>query len=324
MHRFVRWLGVAALASCSAAFAAGDALVLAPHVTWLPGEFVPGRQPDSNSVLFEAPEGTLVFDTGRSPRHAEQLLDALKASDRPLAFIVNSHWHLDHIGGNAPLKKAYPQAKVMASSAIVQAREGFLANYKRQIEERLSTLPADAAERVGLEHEIEIIEAREASSPDITVTGTQRRRLAGHEFIVGLAPQAATAGDVWLFDPASKVLASGDLVTLPAPLFDTACPASWQKALDRLHEVGFGTLVPGHGAPMKREGFETYREAYGTLLQCAASNRSKAACIDGWLHDAASLIPAQDEKLARGLLDYYLDQVLRKPEAQQRLGCPPA
>lgn len=295
---------------------------LAPGVAWLPGEFVPGRQPDGNSLLIEAPQGLLVFDTGRSERHAQRLLSALGAHERPLLFIVNSHWHLDHIGGNAALKKAFPGAKVVASAAIGAARKGFLARYRQQIEQRLPTLPADAAERASLDHELEIIDAHEASTPDITIDHAGPQRMAGRELIVGLAPHAATAGDVWLYDPAAKVLAAGDLVTLPAPLFDTACPASWTQALEQLATIDFEWLVPGHGAPMRRSGFEIYRKAYGRLLRCAASDADKPQCIDGWLHDAGSLFPPEDHRLARGLLDYYLDQHLRKPEAQQRLGCP--
>lgn len=319
MQRLLRVFASAALLPLACA-AAPSPQPLAPGVSWLAGEFVPGRQPDGNSVLLETPEGMVVFDTGRSPAHAQRLLQALKT--RPLAFIVNSHWHLDHIGGNAALKQAHPGARVMASNAITEARQGFLARYHRQIDERLATLPADAAERTGLQHELEIIDNPAASSPDVMVTETGPRRLGGREFLVGLAPHAATAGDVWLYDPKARVLASGDLVTLPAPLLDTACPAQWQAALDRLAEVDFEWLVPGHGAPMRREGFEAYRGAYRSLLRCAASDAKASRCIDGWMSDASTLVPAHDEKLARSLLGYYLDNVLRDPQALQRAGCP--
>jgi glyoxylase-like metal-dependent hydrolase (beta-lactamase superfamily II) len=322
MRRLLRFAAcIAAVSSGLAHAAAAEARALAPDVAWLPGEFVPGRQPDGNSLLFEAPGGTIVFDTGRSPAHAQRLLQALRAGPRPLVVIVNSHWHLDHIGGNAALKKGYPAAQVMASGAIAEARNGFLARYRRQIEERLAALPADAAERQGLEHELEIIDDRNAGTPDLTVTRTATRHLCGREFLVGLAPHAATAGDVWLYDPHARVLASGDLVTLPAPLFDTACPAQWQAALDRLAEIDFEWLVPGHGAPMKRAGFDSYRSAYRELLRCAASDAGPKQCIDGWLHGVQALLPMQDEKLARGLLGYYIDNVLRDPQAPQRAGC---
>lgn len=57
--------------------------------------------------------------------------------------------------------------------------------------------------------------------------------------------------------------------------------------------------------------FEAYRTAYGNLLDCAASTRSKTQCADGWLHDAGPLVPPSQQKLARSLIDYYMDKSLR-------------
>ena len=97
------------------------------------------------------------------------------------------------------------------------------------------------------------------SIPIERIAETSTRTIAGRKFTVGFESHAVTAGDVWLFDPATHVLASGDLVTLPAPLFDTACAEHWRGALDRLAAVDFKILVPGHGAPMHRADFATYR-----------------------------------------------------------------
>ena len=85
--------------------------------------------------------------------------------------------------------------------------------------------------------------------------------------------------DVWLFDPETRILVAGDLVTLPAPLFDTACPARWQASLDHLAQTDFALLVPGHGPAMSRADFDAYRLAFAGLLACAASDQAKQACI---------------------------------------------
>jgi len=108
---------------------------------------------------------------------------------------------------------------------------------------------------------------------------------------------------------------------LPAPLFDTACPVRWQAALGRLAKVDFERLVPGHGAPLTRARFATWRTAFDHLLACGASKAAKDACIDGWMRDAQSLVPASDEKLARGLLDYYVDNSLRGDAKKTRDLC---
>ncbi|MEO7325635.1 MAG: MBL fold metallo-hydrolase [Dokdonella sp.] len=284
---------------------------LAPGVHWLPGKVVAGAQPDGNTVLFDGSAGLLVFDSGRHARHTQQIIEYAKARALPIAAIVNSHWHLDHVGGNAMLRKAFPKAQVYASVAIEDAMHGFLAKYRAQLEDAIAQGSDDAAKQASFRDEIALIDAGPALYPDQPVRAAFTRELAGRKVHVGFERDAVTAGDVWLFDPATRVLAAGDLVTLPAPLFDTACPARWQAALARLAKNDFSQLVPGHGAPMRRAQLMTYRHAFDNLLACAASPQPKATCTEGWMRDADALIPSTDRELARSLIDYYVDNSLR-------------
>ena len=63
--------------------------------------------PDGNTIVLDAPKGLIVVDTGRSPMHAQKILDYAKARGRPIAAILNTHWHLDHTTGNADLRAAW-------------------------------------------------------------------------------------------------------------------------------------------------------------------------------------------------------------------------
>ena len=306
------------LASAGLARGAGE---LAPGVELISGKFIAGTQPDGNTVVFTAPDGLVVFDTGRHSEHTQQIIDFASAAKKPVAAIVNSHWHLDHVGGNVLLREKYPGVRVYASGAIEDAMHGFLANYHAQLEDLVSKARDDTAKQAPLRAELGLIDSGAKLYPDERIGDTATHTIAGHVFRVGFESHAVTAGDVWLFDPTTRVLASGDLVTLPAPLFDTACAAHWKSALGRLAEIDFKVLVPGHGAPMGRADLATYRRAFDRLLECAAGKSPKQACIDGWMSDAAPLIPAGDEKLARGLLDYYVDGNLRGDAAQKAKLC---
>jgi glyoxylase-like metal-dependent hydrolase (beta-lactamase superfamily II) len=294
---------------------------LAPGVDLIPGTFVAGAQPDGNTVVFAAPDGLVVFDTGRHPEHTQQIVDFANGKKKPVVAIVNSHWHLDHVGGNVLLRKKYPDVRVYASGAIEDAMHGFLASYHAQLEDAIKKAGDDTTKQAPWRAELALIDAGPKLYPDERITETSTRTIAGRQFRVRFESHAVTAGDVWLFDPASRVLASGDLVTLPAPLFDTACADRWKTALGRLGDIDFKVLVPGHGATMGRADLATYRRAFDRLLECAASKSTKQACVDGWMRDAAALIPADDEKLARSLLDYYVDGNLRASAAQNRALC---
>ncbi|MBZ0089338.1 MAG: MBL fold metallo-hydrolase, partial [Thermoanaerobaculia bacterium] len=91
---------------------------IAPGTWLLAGVFAPGRQPDGNSVLLEAPGGWVVVDTGRHLDHTRALVEFARNRKRPIAAIVNSHWHLDHLGGNALLRREFPALEVIASGAF--------------------------------------------------------------------------------------------------------------------------------------------------------------------------------------------------------------
>lgn len=294
---------------------------VAPDIALLRGTFVAGAQPDGNSVLLRAPRGLVVFDSGRHPVHARRILDAARATRLPVAAIVNSHWHLDHVAGNVLLREAWPRAEVYASDAIEGAMRGFLADYRTQLEDALAQAPAGGADAGGWRGEIARIDAGARLFPTRPVTATGERTLAGRKVTLGLERNAVSGGDVWLYDPATRTLLAGDLVTLPVPLLDTACAEGWREALARLDALPFAILVPGHGAPMTHAQFAAWRGAYEDLLACAAGGAADADCKAGWLRDAGPLVPEADRALAAGLLDYYLPQALRAPAARRARYC---
>jgi len=290
-----------------------------PGIRIVRGTFVPGAQPDGNTVLFTAPDGLIALDTGRYVQHTTALFDAAASLELPIIAVVNSHWHLDHIGGNELVRKAYPGVTIYASDALAAARKGFLANYRGQLEEVLKTT-ASEDEKAKYRTEIGLIDAAPRLAPDVVIASSGSRTFAGRDLYVGLEHAAVTAGDVWLFDQKTGVLASGDLVTLPAPFLDTACAPHWLQSLDTLHKTGFELLIPGHGPPLTHKQFDMYRTAFRALLQCAASDAAKTVCADGWLLGITPLIPASEQAFTRSLMNYYVD-VLRRPEAERAKLC---
>lgn len=273
-----------------------------------------GTQPDGNSVVFTTPEGLLVLDTGRHPQHAGSILDYARSEKSPIVAVVNSHWHLDHIGGNELIRKAFPGVTIFASDSLAAARKGFLANYRMQLEEVLKT--ATAEEKTRYRTEIALIDAAPRLAPDVVITGSGTRTIAGRDLYVGLERSAVTAGDVWLFDEKTGVLASGDLVTLPAPFLDTACAPRWKQSLATLDRTGFQLLIPGHGPPLTHRQFDTYRAAFDGLLQCTEGNATKSVCVDGWMEGTAGLVSPSEQTFTRSLMNYYVDG-LRRPAAER-------
>jgi glyoxylase-like metal-dependent hydrolase (beta-lactamase superfamily II) len=273
-----------------------------PGVHVVPGVFTPGSQPDGNTVILDAPDGLIVVDTGRHVAHTQQILDFAKTAGRPIRAIVNTHWHLDHVGGNALIRREFPDVRVYASNAIGKALTGFIASYRKQLVQMIAST-TDAAQKKSFETEVQLIDAGAALAPDVVVAKSGRMTLAGRELMIGLESKAVTEGDVWVLDERSGVLIAGDLVTLPAPFLDTACPARWGETLERVAQQKFDVLVPGHGMPMTRTQFGAYRTAFASLLKCKAAEKD---CIDAWLGAIRPLTTGLDERFANMLMEYYV------------------
>ena len=280
------------------------------------GKLIPGRPPDGNTVIFRAPEGALIVDTGRHREHTQAVLDGVAALGLVPRVVVNTHWHLDHIGGNLLVRERHPDVRILASNAIAEARTGFLANYHRQLEQMVASDKPSAETKESFRRELALIDAADRLAPDEVIATSGPRTLAGRPIDVHLETRAVTAGDVWLLDPATKVAVAGDLITIPAPFLDTACPTGWQTALAHVAEADWTLLIPGHGPPMSRADFDTYRRTFDALLTCAASTRPSTDCVNAWFTHGGELIAKNDPGNAREMVNYYVEQVLRGDSAR--------
>ena len=294
---------------------------LAAGVHFIPGEMSGGRQPDGNLVILEGSRGLILIDTGRHAEHTQKALDLAAAAGAPIRAVINTHWHLDHTGGNPRVRLRYPDVRIFASDALEGAMVGFLADYRAQLEVLIPQSADDPQFQDQLRGELAILDSGPLLAPDRIVARSRSRRIAGRRLALHLESRAVTAGDVWILDPATRILVAGDLVTLPVPLFDTACPEGWAHALERLAGEDFDLLVPGHGEPMTREAFGVYRAAFTALVDCAASEQPVAACVDGWFRDAGALATTENAAYARDLAAYYVGEVLRGDPAKLAARC---
>jgi glyoxylase-like metal-dependent hydrolase (beta-lactamase superfamily II) len=159
---------------------------------------------------------------------------------------------------------------------------------------------------------IATMDAADTLRPDVPVERSGPITIAGRPLSVRVALDAVTAADLWLYDETTGVAVIGDLVTLPAPFFETACPARWQDALDEVWATAFRLAVPGHGPPMSRAAFDTYRRAFGSFRACVGSENPAGVCAANWTKELGTLLTAEgDRREATEYAAYYVD-FLRK------------
>lgn len=285
------------------------AVEIAPNTFLIRAVPAPGRGPDGNTIIIDAPDGLIVVDTGRHTTQSDAILAFARDRKRPITAIVNTHWHLDHASGNGRIKAVFPKARVYTTTAVdkVLAPGGFLA---RNLDDARKMLDAitDPVRRDEIQIFMATMDARANLRPDVPISTSQRMTLAGRALDVRVTDKAVSDADVWFVDAATKVAVIGDLVTVPVPYFETACPDRWRASLDEVWATPFETAIPGHGRPMNRTQFDTYRQAFGKFVSCVKSDSSASVCADGWAEGVASLIgddPAR-RKAVSGNANYYV------------------
>lgn len=277
--------------------------------TWLvPGGFESGRSPDGNSIILGGPAGAVLIDTGRHGAHVDAIERALRALGVPLIAIVNTHWHLDHVSGNPALKAAHPRVKVYGTSAIDGALTGFLANSAAASRRALADGAVPPTAMADVEGDLATIARGDALRPDIIVDESRDITLAGRALSLRVARHAATERDLWIYDAAQNRAIVGDLVTVPVPFLDTACPEGWLAALGAVAATGASEVVPGHGPVMNRAAFARWRGAFADFIACARGIGALEACSAGWLTGAAEFIGG-DATRAKAMADYYGDLI---------------
>jgi glyoxylase-like metal-dependent hydrolase (beta-lactamase superfamily II) len=271
---------------------------------------LPDRGPDGNTVIVVAPQGLIVIDTGRHRWHSDGILAFARDRRQPVAIIVNTHWHLDHSSGNGRVKAQHPAAKVYTTTAVDRALApgGFLARNAAAARERPPDPKMSAVRREETDLFLRTMERSETLRPDVPVERSGTLGLAGRTLSVRVAADAVTDADVWLYDEATGVAVIGDLVTLPAPFFETACPRRWQEALDEVWATPFRLAVPGHGTPMSRSEFDVYRRAFSGFRGCVGGDSSPATCAARWTEDVGALLASDAEgRQASEYAAYYVD-----------------
>jgi glyoxylase-like metal-dependent hydrolase (beta-lactamase superfamily II) len=279
----------------------------------VPGAVPPDRGPDGNTVIFVAPKGLIVVDTGRHPWHSDGILNFARDRNLPVSAIINTHWHLDHASGNGRIKAVHPAARVHTTKAVDRALAsgGFLArNYAATLARPLDKMPATQREETELF--IATMKASDLLRPDVPIERSATLDLAGRRISARVAANAVTDADVWLYDDGTGVAVIGDLVTFPAPFFESACPAPWERALDDVWASPFKLAIPGHGEPMTREQFDSYRGAFKRFRSCVGGDSPSGGCAAGWTKDVASFLKSDAERRqATEYASYYTD-FLRK------------
>jgi cyclase len=248
-------IGIASLAlslfavTAQAQFGTGpsklDLVKVQDDVYVIHNEYVPG-----NTTALITTEGVILVDD-KFEIDADNIVAMLKTvTNQPIKYVINTHYHGDHSGGNAKL-----QAGGTLAVASAQARARMV-----------------AGNQPGL--------------VDITVEPRGTIHLGGKSAEIYWFGRAHTDGDVVVLFPQNRLLAAGDMFTVgegTPQLIDYMGGGSakeWTATVAKVLELQFDTVVPGHGNVVRKADMQSFRTSTQRLTelitQAVRQNKSRA------------------------------------------------
>jgi cyclase len=235
----------------------------------------PGGLASGNAGFVIGDSGVLIFDTFLTPVAIEELITEIQSLTKlPIKYAVDSHYHLDHTGGNQVLVErgvpiiAHDNVMIWQTTKnkrFLPAPEE-LQKRKADAAKQLSETTEDQKDkRAQLErqiHRYDVMMSIKLTNPTKTFSsGTMRLKLGKREVILATLP-GHTGGDVFAYVPDAKVVFTGDLgwsKTLPN-LVD-ATVNDWIPTLDKmLAQYPTAKFVPGHGNVAEAADIKAFRD----------------------------------------------------------------
>jgi cyclase len=259
----------------------------------------------SNAMVLVGEFDTLVVDSHVTPAAARALIDSISViTDKPIRYLVNSHYHFDHAHGN----QAFPAGieiigheftrKKLNGELDVMPQESVFHQYSDSLPVTVSRLEREAAtetdparkaelqERYRVQHD-NLNASREIrpTPPNITletkmslfqVVANGSREIQLHHF-----GRAHTGGDVVIYLPQDKVVFTGDMVLPNLPYMGEGHVDEWPATLDGLLTLDFDTWLPGHGAVMRTKAPIANLQAYlRDLWSKTSAMHSRGVSVD--------------------------------------------
>lgn len=250
----------------------------------------------ANAVVVAGTDGILVVDAHHGPDSGGWLAEQIRrVSDLPVRWLVQTHWHGDHVWGSSALREAFPGVVILGHPAT---RDSLASGGERQREAevgRLSGLVSRVSDALegGAVPEAEVERYREALAryrmqlaeaersdvilPERMVEAALSLELGARTVSVLHPGPGHTRGDLAVWVPDAGLLVAGDLVEDGALWLDGADVRGWAAALGRLRELRPRQVVASHG---RLRPDAALLEAHGEVLAAAVQAMSGLSARD--------------------------------------------
>ena len=234
----------------------------------------------SNDVVIVNDNDVLLVDAGVTPAVARALVQDVKLlTDKPVRWVVNTHFHYDHTDGNSIFG---PEVQIIGHKYVRDAmlnldvlhREPFKtaqASLPGQIETLKKQVSAetDAQKRATLQQQLAATEAEQKqfaeikpTPPTMTYASSLTLHRGQREIRLLFLGRGHTPGDTVVFLPKERIVCTGDLMESRLAYMGDGIFDEWITTLDAVKKLDFGTVLPGHGVPFHEKALITAYQSY--------------------------------------------------------------
>jgi cyclase len=239
----------------------------------------------ANLVVVVNANDVLIVDSATSPAAARAFVADIKLlTDKPVRYVVNTHWHYDHTDGNSIFG---PEVQIIAHDYVRQAIEKFdilhnepfrsstrnagpalIDSFKKQIAAQKDPRLKAALEKkladteAAMKDFVRDIKEIKPTPPNLTYTDKLVLHRGGREIDLLFLGRGHTGGDTVVFLPKERIVCTGDLMESRIAYMGSAYFDEWLKTLDALKRLDFAVDLPGHGAPFTNKSLITAFQSY--------------------------------------------------------------
>ena len=221
-----------------------------------------------NTTVIIGDREVFVVDSCYLPSLArEDIAQIRQWTNKPVGYLLNTHFHNDHNNGNRAYLDAFPALAIVAQEETKKDMDliqpgniergpkqlaAIVTAFKQGKDQRGRTLTGDEKQQVqellpGLERQLAEFESLVYQPPTLTFTDHLDIDIGNREVQVKHLGRGNTPGDAIVYLPKEKILVAGDLLVHPIPYTYDGYPAEWIETLQKMAQLDAQTIVPGHG-----------------------------------------------------------------------------
>jgi cyclase len=268
----------------------------------------PGFMVDANNVFIINDDDVIVVDANGAPAITREVLSALrKLTSKPVRYVINTHYHDDHIRGNQVYREAFPNVEFIAHAysrdylpnqgasnrkAFLEGAPKFAAQIKEHLEKNESLFGGAMSdeERQSSQSDIRLVElvlsegsVAQTILPTITVEDRLTLYRGSRRIDILHLGSGHTAADLVVHLPKEGIVITGDLVVWPVPLVGNPQShiAEWAATLDKLRALNPAVIVPGHGQVLRDDSYlKTLSEMFASIKQQVEASVAKGETLE--------------------------------------------